>query len=68
MCEHCQHEHNEEEHCDCCCCEEEKVLVRDRRELSDEEIEKIISEKYNAKDDKTKVFIRKALKKQKDLF
>lgn len=68
MCEHCQHEHNEE-HCDCCyCCDEEKELVRDRRELSDEEIESIIVEKYNTKDEKTKVFIRKALKKQGDWY
>ena len=65
MNENCNHSHNKKEHCDCCCCcDEEKELVRDRRELSDEEIEKIISEKYANKDDKTKVFIRKALKKQ----
>ena len=63
MSNNCNHSHNEEEHCDCCCCcDEEKELVRDRRELTDEEIEKIISEKYADKDDKTKVFIRKALK------
>ena len=60
MCEN--HEHYHDEDCCCECCEEEKELVRDRRELTDEEIESIIVEKYNTKDEKTKVFIRKALK------
>ena len=64
MCKnHEEHEHHHDEDCCCCeCCEEEKELVRDRRELTDEEIESIIVEKYNTKDEKTKVFIRKALK------
>lgn len=64
MCSKCNEHHDE----DCCCCEEEKELVRDRRELTDEEIESIIVEKYNTKDEKTKVFIRKALKKQGDWY
>ena len=66
MCEN--HEHHHDEDCCCECCEEEKELVRDRRELTDEEIESIIVEKYNTKDEKTKVFIRKALKKQGDWY
>lgn len=61
MCSKCN-EHHDEDCCCCECCEEEKELVRDRRELTDEEIESIIVEKYNTKDEKTKVFIRKALK------
>lgn len=69
MCSNCNNEHHHDEDCCCCeCCEEEKELVRDRRELTDEEIESIIVEKYNTKDEKTKVFIRKALKVQGDWY
>lgn len=61
MCSDCHNYHDED--CCCCeCCEEEKELVRDRRELTDEEIESIIVEKYNDKNNKAKVFIRKALR------
>ena len=62
MCSECNEHHHDEDCCCCECCKEEKELVRDRRELTDEEIESIIVEKYNTKDEKTKVFIRKALK------
>ena len=68
MCSNCNNEHHDEDCCCCECCEEEKELVRDRRELTDEKIESIIVEKYNTKDEKTKVFIRKALKVHGDWY
>ena len=62
--------HNHEEDCCCgeeCCCHdhEEKEI---ERQLSEEEIEKIIEEKYSEKDEKTKEFIRKGLRKFGDRF
>lgn len=68
MCDICNEHHYDEDCCCCECCEEEKELVRDRRELTDEEIESIIVEKYNDKSDKAKVFIRKALKVHGDWY
>ena len=62
--------HNYEEDCCCgeeCCCHdhEEKEI---EQQLSEEEIEKIIEEKYSEKDEKTKEFIRKGLSKWGDRF
>ena len=62
--------HNHEEDCCCgeeCCCHdhEEKEI---EQQLSEEEIEKIIEEKYSEKDEKTKEFIRKGLRKFGDRF
>lgn len=62
--------HNHEEDCCCgeeCCCHdhEEKEI---EQQLSEEEIEKIIEEKYSEKDEKTKEFIRKGLRKFRDRF
>ena len=63
--------HNHEE--DCCCgecgCENEhnqEELVE--KSLSESEIEEIINEKYSEKDEKTKEFIRKGLRKFGDRF
>lgn len=56
--------------CDCCCAddvkEEEKFEVR--KNLTDEEIEEIIEKEYKDKNDRTKHFIRKSLKKYGDRF
>ena len=57
--------HNHEEDCCCgeeCCCHdhEEKEI---EQQLSEEEIEKIIEEKYSEKDEKTKKFIRECLRR-----
>lgn len=62
--------HNHEEDCCCgeeCCCHdhEEKEI---EQQLSEEEIKKIIEEKYSEKDEKTKEFIRKGLRKFGDRF
>lgn len=54
-----------QENCDCVECTNvkvEKQIVEDSP-LSDEEIEQIIKERYFDKDEKTKTFIRKALRK-----
>lgn len=56
--------HSHEEVCCCgeeCCCHdhEEKEI---EQQLSEEEIEKIIEERYSEKDEKTKGFIRKSIK------
>lgn len=45
-----------------CCCEECKCEEH-KENLSEEEIERIINEKYSEKDDKTKKFIRRSLRK-----
>lgn len=47
----------------CKCCEEEN-----KQELTEEEIDNIIVEKYNNKSDKAKVFIKKALRVQGDKY
>ena len=62
--------HNHEEDCCCgeeCCCHdhEEKEI---EQQLSEEEIEKIIEEKYSEKDEKTKHFIRRMLYKFGDYY
>ena len=62
--------HNHEEDCCCgeeCCCHdhEEKEI---EQQLSEEEIERIIEEKYSEKDEKTKEFIRRGLRKFGDRF
>ena len=51
--------------CDCgedCCCHDHEEK-EEYKQLSEEEIEKIIEEKYSEKDEKTKEFIRKCLRK-----
>jgi len=50
-----------------CCCEECKC-EKHKENLSEEEIERIINEKYSEKDDKTKEFIRRGLRKFGDRF
>ena len=53
------------ENCDCVECTNDKIENQSLEYslLSDEEIEQIIKEQYGYKDDKTKTFIRKALRK-----
>ena len=63
--------HNHEEGCCCgeCGCENEhnhEEIVE--KSLSESEIEEIINEKYSEKDEKTKEFIRKGLRKFGDRF
>ena len=48
-------------HEESCCCEECKCEEH-KENLSEEEIEQIINEKYSEKDEKTKEFIRRSLK------
>lgn len=50
-----------------CCCEECKCEEH-KENLSEEEINQIINEKYSEKDDKTKKFIRRSLRKFGDRF
>jgi len=59
---------SKQENCDCKNCVsienvESKNQIIEYSKLSEEEIEKIISERYSNKDEKTKTFIRKALRK-----
>ena len=61
--------HDENCTCDCCCADdvkEEKFEVREN--LTDEEIEEIIEKEYKDKNQLTKDFIRKALKKHGNRF
>ncbi len=56
---------------DCCCCGDcdcEHENNHQEEHLSEEEIEQIINEKYSEKDDKTKAFIRKGLKRWGDKY
>lgn len=62
---------NQECNCDECISVENTELKNQTVEypkLSEEEIEKIIFERYSDKDDKTKTFIRKALRKHGDRY
>lgn len=45
-----------------------KNQTMEYRPLTEEEIEQIIKERYDYKDDKTKIFIRKALRKHGDRY
>ena len=58
------------ENCDCVECTNNKIENQslEYSSLSDEEIEQIIKEQYGYKDDKTKTFIRKALRKHGDKY
>ena len=58
-----------EENCCCeeCCCEEHEHNHKEEN-LSEEEIERIINERYSEKDEKTKKFIRRGLRKFGDRF
>lgn len=62
-----------QENCNCRECvpvknTELKNQVAEYPKLSEEEIEQIISERYSNKDEKTKIFIRKALRKHGDKY
>ena len=62
-----------QENCNCEECVSVKNVESDNQiteypKLSDEEIEQIIFERYSDKDDKTKIFIRKALRKHGDRY
>ena len=62
-----------QENCNCEECVSVKNVESDNQiteypKLSDEEIEQIIFERYSDKDDKTKTFIRKALRKHGDRY
>ena len=60
-----------QENCNCEECVSVKTVENQTFEypkLSDEEIEQIIFERYSDKDEKTKTFIRKALRKHGDRY
>ena len=62
-----------QENCNCRECVSSENVESDNQitkypKLSDEEIEQIIFERYSDKDDKTKIFIRKALRKHGDRY
>ena len=59
-----------QENCDCveCTIVEVKNQIVEYPPLSDEEIEQIIKERYFDKDEKTKIFIQKALRKHGDKY
>ena len=59
--------HEEDCCCEECCCEEHEHNHKEEN-LSEEEIERIINEKYSEKDEKTKEFIRRGLRKFGDRF
>ena len=62
-----------QENCNCReCVSSENVELKNQtveyQKLSEEEIEQIINERYDCKDEKTKTFIRKALRKHGDRY
>jgi hypothetical protein len=61
-----------QENCNCKECVSKNVKSENQSveysKLSEEEIEQIISERYSDKDEKTKTFIRKALRKHGDRY
>lgn len=62
-----------QENCNCDKCVSTDIVTSENQiveypKLSEEEIEQIINERYSDKDDKTKTFIRKALRKHGDRY